>query len=108
MDQNQERKVISKEVAKGQQDVVFKEILVTGGLRLRVDIRSDAYDFQSHARIDVFRPADLKWNHLASIHYSVMTTPHKLYYKLNGTDEQWFLKDRNELVRQATEILNQA
>jgi hypothetical protein len=98
-----EMPVISKKVCKGQQDVVYTEIIKTHGTSIRIDIRSDAYAFQSHARCHVFSDESKKWNLLVETHYAGMRTPHKLY--VAPFSEASFKADRIELVAQASELL---
>jgi hypothetical protein len=98
-----EMPVITKKVSKGQQDVVYTEIIKTHGTSIRIDIRSDSYNFQSHARCYVFSDESKKWNLLVETHYASMKTPHKLHYGAHS--EANFKGDRNELVDQASELL---
>ena len=106
-------KIIKEEYAKGQQDIKLNKVIQSDqGLKISIDIRSDSYDFQSHARVSVFHPTELKWNLVASIHYSEMKTPSKLYYKVaqnqhaNSVAES-FKDDLENLVSQAEQILDQ-
>ena len=100
-------KTLHKEISKGGQSVAYAETLEFNKAKLRISIYSDAYDFQSHARIEAFSPTDLKWNRLASIHYGVMKTRAKLYYLPDdgGLAESHFMADRDNLLQQAVAIL---
>ena len=100
-------KTLHKEISKGGQSVKYVETLEFKKNKLRISIYSDAYDFQSYARIEAFSPTELKWNGLAGIHYGVMKTPAKLYYQPNngGLAESHFMADRDNLLQQAVAIL---
>ena len=95
-------KTISKQVCNGRQDVIFKEVLGHGDIRLKVRIKSDSYDFQSSASIKVWDAANNRWNEVHTLHYSNMQTPHSLRYR--GDERamgQHFAADRKELIRVA-------
>jgi len=96
---------IAKTITKGRQGVIYREMLSVDGKKLRIDIESDSHAFQSHARIEIYNPTELKWNNLASIHYAAMKTPAQLYYSSAGMQEHNFTTDRNELLRQAFAII---
>lgn len=97
--------LIDRNVAIGRQDVTYTEVLRCGTHKLRVSINSNAYDFQSWARIDAFDPKALQWNLLASIPYALMKTPHGLYVR-RGAGAGEFMEDRDQLVNLAVEILS--
>jgi hypothetical protein len=89
---------VSKQIAKGTQDVVYDEILnLSGGRKVKVSIRSDSYAFQSHARASLWDGS--KWHVVHSVHHSLMKTPSGLYYKSGGDTEVHFQADRAELLR---------
>jgi len=96
--------VINKKVSKGNQDARYTETIKTKGICIRIDIRSDFYAFQSWAHCSVCSEKDLQWNILVDIHYGIMKTKVGSYSK--GPTEADFKADRDELVRQASEILN--
>jgi hypothetical protein len=94
---------VAKQVAKGTQDVVYDEILnLSGGRKVKVSIRSDSYDFQSHAKISSWDGA--KWHEVHRILHSMMKTPHGLYYRPGVVDETSFKADRDELIRVAEAV----
>jgi hypothetical protein len=102
-------KTLNKEVGLGRQDLNYKEIAEIAGHKVRVRIKSDSYDFQSYAIVEVF--SELKWNQVDFIHFSQMNTPEGLYYKVdrNGelsTSECHFKKDRDALIKIASEVLS--
>lgn len=105
-------KIIKTEYGKGTQSIELKEIRESEeGLKIKIDIKSDSYSFQSYARVSTFDPNQLKWNVLTSIHYSVMETPNELYYKVpqnakDGSSVALFFKaDQDKLIKEAEDIL---
>ena len=100
-------KTISKEIVRVQQDVLYTETVTALDFKLKIEISSNAYDFQSYARISVFSKESLQWNVVASIQGPAMKTPHGLYaQRADGTQERHFVADRKELIRQAGNILD--
>lgn len=100
--------LIEQTVAPLTQSVLFTETYVaSGGRRLRVRIESDAYDHQSTARISMLGLNDAKWNLIASIPFSRMRTPHRLYYlrDKDGVKAGYFMSDRDNLLCQAGALL---
>jgi len=97
-------KVLSKECGKVQQDVLYREtLMLTGGRKIRISIRSNAYDFQSHARAELW--AGEKWENVHSILSSRMRTPHGLYVRADREPvEHLFKADRDELLRVADAV----
>ncbi len=108
-------KTISKSISKGQHSVNYKEILKVDGVKLRIIIESDAYDFQSCARIQKWNGDE--WHIIDSIHYSEMNTPYSLVYKacnqprvlspdtIMKNNDQFFKKDRDILIDIAREVI---
>lgn len=76
-------KIIKSEYSVGQQSVNYQEITEGNDeLKIQIIIKSDSYDFQNYAIVNVFSPKELKWNLLDSIPFSNMKTPAKLYYQI--------------------------
>lgn len=106
-------KIIKSEYGLGTQSVNFKEIRESDeGLKIQINIKSDSYDFQSHAIVSVFSPTELKWNNLSSIHFSEMQTPPKLYYHVPPQGNPsvvsgHFQSDIQQLVTEAEAVLGQ-
>lgn len=96
---------IHQEVAKGSQDLRFSETIQSNGVTIRVSICSDSHESQSHARVHVFSTALMQWNLLGEIHYSNMKTEANLYYRPERHGPQMFKKDRDHLVKLASDIL---
>lgn len=104
-------RVIDKRVCRGQQDVDYVEVLTVTCKRgrtitphkLRVKIRSDAYAFQSYARVE--RWDGDKWHAVHDLGYSNMKTPIGLSHA-SGDLEAKFTADRDELVKLAEAILS--
>ncbi len=99
-------------VSKESQGVLYKQILkhTASGNKLLLKIYSDSYDFQCYAKVEMYDPVNLKWNHLESIPYSLMETPGKLVYSIPiGAKAEvisyWFVNDRNTLLNKAKLIL---
>lgn len=93
------------QVVRGSQDVEATLFAKVGAHKVRVNIRRDSYDFQSHARIYVWHAPSLKWNLVHSIPYQSMRTPDKLYYRANGMDASNFRADIDTLLATAAQIL---
>ncbi len=98
-------KTVQKEIAKGDQYMHYTEIVDIAGEKLKISIKSDAYESQTYARIKVFSPTEKTWNDLASIHYSKMQTPAKLVYKASHDDPAHYQADRNALIDTACSVL---
>lgn len=101
-------KTLSTEVGLGRQDLNYKEIIEHKGHKLRVSIKSDSYDFQSSAKVEVFD--NMKWNHVDGIHFSQMKTPATLYVIPKGEKDlskfaHFFKADRDRLVKLAKDVL---
>jgi hypothetical protein len=85
----------------GGQDVTLLELLQFGKHKLRLTIRSNAYKFQSHARVEVLDQQPVKWNMLVYRPHEDMKTPEGLCYHsgnktrnflpVMGEDRLWLL-----------------
>lgn len=73
--------------------------------KVRTSVRSNFYDFQCHAKVDVFHPESLSWNRIADIPYAQMRTPRALYVRNDAELSEHFKHDIEELLRQAQVIL---
>jgi len=71
--------------------------------RLKVDIRSNSYDFQSHARVK--RWDGEQWQLVHSLHHKEMKTRHGMNSDFNPAGSNEFAEDRNELIRVAKAII---
>jgi len=98
----QEAHSYGQEIGIGQQSVTFTEVIKLGEAKLRIRIKSDAYEFESFACIDIWDQAGSKWNSLSTIHFSNMKTPHGLLKDRNPAN---FEQDRERLIKKAKEIL---
>lgn len=116
-------KSIITTISKGRQSLDYKEVLsfkrtrnkIAQEHRLQVRIKSDSYDFQSHAVIERWNGDE--WKQVHSIHYAQMQTIPKLIHVgcnqpsnlsqsvIKNNNMRHFQKDRDELVRIAKEIL---
>ena len=73
-----------------------------------VEIRSDAYDFQSYCTLDVFNKAEGKWHEVLRRPYGNMETRHGLHYEPNiktcnlslafARDRQWLIDTYGKLM----------
>lgn len=98
-------KTLSKEIGRGRQSVTYRETFEHNGKKVRIEIKSDSYDFQCYARVSVFH--DFQWNKIDSIHHSRMQTPPKLIYRqYDLANEADFKADRNRLVKLAKDVLD--
>lgn len=93
------------EIAKGRQSVNAQQIFSIGGAKIRVRIKSDAYDFQSYATAEVWSAESLSWNEVHSIQPANMATQHGLAYKPTAPHAGDFLQDIDTLVRVAAEVI---
>jgi len=104
-------KIIKEDYSLGKQSVNLCKIIEgDNGMKIKIDIKSDSYDFQSYARISVFEPQSLAWNNLSHIPYANMKTPHKLCHTINPTQSvslliHHFQKDILSLTNEAEAIL---
>lgn len=108
---------ISLTISKGRQSISYKEVLKhkKTNKKLKIEILSDSYLEQSHARVHLW--SGEKWELIHSIPYSSMKTPCKLIY--NGSNnhnditekalmqhnKHSFIKDRNTLFEIAENII---
>jgi phage terminase large subunit len=84
----------------------YREIFKQGDFKLRVEIRVNAYDFQSHARIQVWNEANLEWKPLHSIPHSKMESLKAgISYTQPTCSTYGFQADRNALIAMAEKIL---
>lgn len=81
--------------------------LTGNGVMLRISIRRNAYDNQSHARVEAFDGAGLKWNPLGSIPFETCACKTISYVQkqLTGSDMVLFEQDADRLLQMALVIL---
>lgn len=72
---------IAHAITKNSQDVVLSTTYRAGANKFRITIKSNAYDFQSFARVEVWSPVTFSWNELHSIPYAAMQTEKGLCYR---------------------------
>lgn len=93
---------IPRTLTKGGQSVMYRELCTTaGGDKLRIDIKSDAYRAQSHARIE--RWDGEQWQLVWSIAPDAMATREGLYVRTFSDAD--FTADRATLIKHAAVIL---
>lgn len=93
---------IPRTLTKGGQSVTYRELCTTaGGDKLRIDIKSDAYRSQSHARIERWDGA--QWQTVWSIAPDAMATREGLYVRQFADAD--FVTDRCALLNHAAVIL---
>jgi len=94
-----------------QNDVYYQELFELDGKKLRINIRSNSYDFQCSATIWHWTGVgiDKEWKVLGSINAGSMQTEEALYVydrQTNGKgDINWFVADIKTLKDQARFIL---
>lgn len=99
-------KTLSVEVGKGTQSLELQELLTLGDYKLRILIKVDSVDRQSHAVIYVFSAADCEWKALTSIHFSNMKTqPRFTQNHKDPAAAKGFQADRDQLVKLAIALL---
>lgn len=105
-------KIIKEEYSLGTQSANFTKIIEgDNGLKIKIDIKSDSYDFQSYAKLSVFNSHELSWNIVDSIPFSNMKTPSKLYYKIQPPSKNanilasYFVSDTDTLISTAEAVL---
>lgn len=94
---------IPRTLTKSGQAVVYRELCTAPGCALRIDIVSDAYRQQGHARIE--RWDGDKWQTVWSIAPTAMATPEGLYVR--QFSDQDFATDRATLLKHAAVILGE-
>lgn len=99
------KELISAEIYKNRQSAVSSQIWKLGDNKVRLTVTSDSYDFQSSAIAEVWNANDLKWNRIHTIPFSLMRTPHKLYYVKEALTNSYFQKDIDDLMKVTTAIL---
>ena len=96
-----------KSLSFGQQDVKLFELLNYGDHRLRLNIRSDAYKSQCHAKFEVFNKAGMTWSVIVYRPAADMKTQEGLAYMPPSkkateadfkADRDWLLKQFKNLV----------
>ena len=112
-------KLIDLEIGKGKQSVIYQEVLELKKeeelRRIRVSIQSDTYNFQSYARVEMFK--DTKWEIIHNIHYSNMKTKSKMIHDIENQGQVYnkvlfeknnkmkFKEDRDKLIKVIKEII---
>jgi len=111
--------LIKQTIDIGRQSVIYTEVSKIADKKVKVEIKSDSYDFQSYARVSVFNENDLEWKKIDSVHYSRMNTKegldsHPQARKLSlgievNKQKNFFIaefwRDRDTLVNMAKEII---
>lgn len=99
---------ITRVVSKHGQAAKVTEIVEIRGRRFRIRLKSDSYDVQSYARIEVWNGD--RWNLVHEIPGPAMETPHGLAYERWPDDFEdklaaKFQNDRDELVLVAVAVV---
>lgn len=100
-----EVKALTSSISKGQQSVTLLELLELNTHKLRLSIKSDAYKFQSHAKIE--RWDGTQWQIVWSIPHGAMSTEEGLVYQPSHrpVTRSQFSIDARTLIEQAKLIL---
>ena len=97
--------IIDETYSKGRQSTVAIKIVTIGTFKVRFTIKSDSYDFQSHAKAEIFNFETLSWNNLHHIPFAQMKTPIGLVYKPDGLSKGYYSSDFATLNDVVTKIL---
>ena len=81
----------------------FESLWEFAGRRIKINIRVDSYEMQSHAYAEIFDPGDNKWNRVAAIPYPQMASLKSAYAKVVpaakfALDEQTLLSEVQSLL----------
>jgi hypothetical protein len=96
---------LDQTISNGRQATTAVSILTIGTFKVRLTVKSDSYDFQCHAKAEVFNFDTLSWNHLYSIPFAQMKTPVGLVYRPNGVNKGFYSSDLGTLTDMAIKIL---
>jgi hypothetical protein len=108
---------LSENYSNGTQSVNYTALYKILGEKIRIKIKKDSYDFQSHAIAEIFQnsTAAKKWERLASIPFANMEVNKKgVFYQrkvnesghgLTTEEKNAFQKDIIRLLKEATLIL---
>lgn len=97
-------------IAVDAQNVTWLEHLSFHGRKVRIEIRSNAYSFQSHAWLDVLEAEPMKWHRIAFLPAAAMDTPEGLCYtpgRETRSEHGWtpcFSADRAALLDLFTDL----
>lgn len=98
---------VRTELGKGSQEYIYTEVLRLGPHTCRIEIMSDTYRFQCYAIAKVWSTTELRWNDVTSVHYSQMNTADGLIHSQASVGFDDFKVDRNRLLEQLRDILEQ-
>lgn len=99
-------KLLDTKLAQGDQDVILVNLYrAAQGEKLKVRIRSNAYEAQCSASCSIWSPEKRAWNSLVSIEPSLMATESKLCYQPKKAGAGAFEADVKELLRMAALVL---
>lgn len=108
-----EPKSLDVAIGGGQNDVYYEEHIEYKGHKYRIDIRSNSYGFQSHAKLYSFANDQRSWNSVTSIHYASMKTETGLVHRpefhrmpYGAGVKGFFSEDRDELIRKLRLIVD--
>lgn len=93
-------------IAAGNQDVSCEQYVTVNARKVRLDVRSNAYKSQSHARAFVWDQQALRWNALCEIPPALMNTPEGLCYRPGAPSAAPFERDLTLLLRRARAIFD--
>jgi hypothetical protein len=96
---------IEHTISSQRQGVKAISLLKVSQFKVKLEVYSDAYDFQSYARAFVWNQGDLSWKLVYDIPYSLMATTKGLNSYPNGMDKTNFIKDETTLLSNVKKIL---
>lgn len=98
-------KMIEVKTWKGQQSAHFRKLVQINLFKVKIDIKRDSYDMQSHAIAYVFDPATMDWKVVYSIPYPHMQTEKGLHLGNQVLTTVPFAKDSEALMAGISSIL---
>ena len=100
-------KIIETKLYNASQSWCFTRFVdLANGKKVVIEIRRNAYDEQSYARVKVWREEHMDWSHVYSIHHTSMNCMHLSYvWDKERVSEEDFQKDFEILLKQAERFL---
>ena len=84
----------------------YEVLILYGKFRMKVDIKRNAYDFQSHLRIKIFNAEQLQWNMLLSRAMTDEWRSSGISYVNKSPDIELCRTDARKLLEEALLVLD--
>lgn len=104
-EESKEDKRLSQHMYNSEQSWHYKSIWNFMGKKLSVQIKRNAYDFQSYQCVSIFNSNTNGWNRLLSLPVNEASNCFPISYVHRDADIKLFEKDEAELLKQAALIL---